>query len=70
MINVTLPALEKHHPMLRGTTRDPGTGKRRAYLRFFACGEDISHSAPDAVLPESVASGAEPFMIVGAMAGG
>ena len=65
-----LDALERAYPMLRGTTRDQATGKRRAYLRFFACGEDLSHTPPDDALPEAVASGVEPFMVVGAMSGG
>ena len=65
-----LDALEAAYPVLRGTIRDHGTLKRRAFLRFFACEEDLSHKAPDAALPERVASGDEPFMIVGALAGG
>ena len=65
-----LDALEARYPMLRGTIRDHVTKKRRAFVRFFACGEDLSHESPDAPLPEAVASGAEPFMIVGAIAGG
>jgi hypothetical protein len=65
-----LDALERTYPMLRGTIRDHVTGKRRAFLRFFACEEDLSHEAPDAPLPHAVATGAEPFFIVGAMAGG
>ena len=65
-----LDALERDYPMLRGTTRDHASGKRRAYLRFFACGKDLSHAKPDAPLPEVVASGAEPFVILGAMSGG
>jgi hypothetical protein len=56
--------------MLRGTIRDPRTRRRRAFVRFFACGEDLSHELPDAPLPELVAIGAEPFRVVGAMAGG
>jgi hypothetical protein len=56
--------------MLRGTIRDQVTGKRRAFLRFYACGEDLSHEPVDALLPEEVVSGAEPLLIVGAMAGG
>lgn len=63
-------AIEARYPMLRGTIRDHNTGRRRPYLRFFACGEDLSHEAPDAPLPEAVVSGTEPFMIVGAIAGG
>jgi molybdopterin converting factor small subunit len=65
-----LDALEASYPMLRGTIRDQGTGQRRAFVRFFACEEDLSHEAPDAPLPEAVAAGREPFLIVGAMAGG
>jgi molybdopterin converting factor small subunit len=63
-------ALEAAYPMLRGTIRDHMTGTRRAFLRFYACGEDFSHEPADAPLPEAVASGAEPLLIVGAMAGG
>jgi sulfur-carrier protein len=65
-----LDALERAYPMLRGTTRDHATGKRRAYLRFFAGGEDLSDASPDALLPAAVAEGLEPFMVVGAMSGG
>jgi sulfur-carrier protein len=65
-----LDALELRYPMLRGTTRDQQTKKRRAYVRFFACGEDWSDASPDAALPQAVASGKEPFLIVGALAGG
>ena len=65
-----LDALEARYPALRGTTRDHVTRKRRAFIRFYACGLDLSHEAPDAPLPEAVASGAEPFLIVGAIAGG
>jgi hypothetical protein len=65
-----LDALEAQHPVLRGTIRDHGTLKRRAFLRFFACEQDLSHEPPDAPLPEAVARGDEPFMIVGAIAGG
>ena len=65
-----LDALEVRYPMLRGTIRDHVTQRRRAFVRFFACGEDLSHETPDAPLPETVATGAEPFMIVGAIAGG
>jgi hypothetical protein len=65
-----LDALEARYPMLRGTIRDHVTGRRRALLRFFACAEDLSHEEPDAPLPEAVASGAEPFFVVGAIAGG
>ncbi|MCW5875347.1 MAG: MoaD/ThiS family protein [Anaerolineales bacterium] len=65
-----LDALEAAYPMLRGTIREHGGGPRRAYLRFFACGEDFSHQPPDAPLPAAVAAGEEPFMVVGAIAGG
>jgi molybdopterin converting factor small subunit len=65
-----LDALEARYPMLRGTIRDHVTQRRRAFVRFFACGEDLSHEAPDAPLPNAVATGTEPFMIVGAIAGG
>ena len=65
-----LDALEARYPMLRGTIRDHVTLQRRPYLRFFACEEDLSHEPPDAPLPDAVASGAEPFFIVGAIAGG
>jgi hypothetical protein len=65
-----LDALEAEYPMLRGTIRDQATHQRRAFLRFFACQEDLSHESPDAPLPDAVARGAEPFLIVGAMAGG
>ena len=65
-----LDALEAAYPVLRGTIRDHGTLKRRAFLRFFACEQDLSHEPPDAALPESVAAGTEPFLIVGALAGG
>ena len=65
-----LDALETRHPMLRGTIRDHVTKQRRAFVRFFACGEDLSHESPDAPLPEAVTNGKEPLLIVGAMAGG
>jgi hypothetical protein len=65
-----LDALEAAYPVLRGTVRDHATHQRRSFIRFFACGEDLSHEPPDAVLPAAVANGAEPFRIVGAMAGG
>ena len=65
-----LNAVEAHYPMLRGTMRDHVTQKRRAFVRFFACGEDLSNELPDTLLPEAVAKGAEPFMVVGAIAGG
>ena len=63
-------ALEARYPMLRGAIRDHVTQERRPFLRFFACGEDLSHEQPDAPLPDAVASGAEPLLIVGAIAGG
>jgi len=65
-----LDAIECAYPTLRGTVRDYATGRRRAYLRFFACGEDLSHEPPDALLPAAVIAGAEPFLVVGAMSGG
>ena len=65
-----IDAIEASYPMLRGTIRDYSTDRRRAYLRFFACEEDISHEPPDALLPEAVVRGTEPFLIVGALAGG
>ena len=65
-----LDALEARYPMLRGTIRDHRSGKRRAFVRFFACQQDLSHEPPEALLPEAVARGAEPYLIVGAMAGG
>ncbi len=65
-----LDALEERYPMLRGAIRDHGSNKRRPFVRFFACEQDLSHEAPDAALPEAVASGAEPFYIIGAIAGG
>ncbi len=65
-----LDALEVRYPMLRGTIRDQVTQQRRAFVRFFACEQDLSHEPPDAPLPDAVAKGAEPFMIVGAIAGG
>ena len=65
-----IDALEARYPMLRGTIRDHVTQQRRPFVRFFACEEDLSHESPDAPLPNAVASGAEPFMIVGAIAGG
>ena len=65
-----IDALEAAYPVLWGTIRDYATQQRRAYLRFFACGLDLSHEGPDAPLPEEVAEGREPFLIVGAMAGG
>jgi sulfur-carrier protein len=65
-----LDALDARYPMLRGTIRDHVTQQRRPFLRFFACEEDLSHESPDTPLPEAVASGAEPFLIIGAIAGG
>ena len=65
-----LDALEARYPMLRGTIRDHVTLKRRAFIRFFACAEDLSHEPPDTPLPDAVASGAEPFFVIGAIAGG
>lgn len=65
-----LDALEARYPVLRGTLREHGTQRRRALVRIFGCGQDLSHEAPDAPLPEAIAAGAEPLLIVGAMAGG
>ena len=65
-----IDALEAAYPMLRGTIRDTATRQRRPLVRFFACGQDLSHEAPDAPLPEAVVGGGEPFLIIGAMAGG
>jgi hypothetical protein len=65
-----LDALEARYPMLRGAIREHITMQRRPFLRFFACEEDLSHESPDAVLPEAVASGKEPFIVIGAIAGG
>lgn len=65
-----LDALEARYPVLRGTIRDQLTRQRRPFIRFFACRQDLSHEPPDAPLPDAVASGAEPFLVVGAMAGG
>ena len=65
-----LDALEARYPMLRGTIRDHVTQQRRPFLRFFACEEDLSHEPPDTPLPDAVSSGAEPFLIIGAIAGG
>jgi hypothetical protein len=65
-----LDALEASYPMLRGTIRDHVTRQRRPFLRFFACEQDLSHEPPDAPLPDPVATGAEPFLVIGAMAGG
>ena len=69
-IGAVLDALESRHPVLQGTIRDHVTRRRRAFVRFFACEEDLSHDAPDTPLPAKVASGEEPFLVVGAMAGG
>jgi hypothetical protein len=65
-----LDALEAHYPMLKGAIRDHATRERRAFLRFFACGEDLTHESPDAALPDEVATGKEPFLVIGAIAGG
>ena len=65
-----LDALEARYPVLRGTIRDHSRDRRRAFIRFFACEQDLSHEQPDAPLPQAVAAGAEPYLIVGAMAGG
>ncbi len=65
-----LDALEARYPMLRGTIRDHVTAQRRPFLRFFACARDLTHEPPDAPLPDAVASGAEPFLVIGAIAGG
>jgi molybdopterin synthase sulfur carrier subunit len=65
-----LDALEARYPTLRGTIRDHSTQQRRPFVRFFACEEDLSHEPPDAPLPEKVAAGVEPFLVIGAMAGG
>ncbi len=65
-----LDALEARHPVLRGTIREHGTLRRRAFVRFFACERDLSHDSPDSPLPDEVAAGAEPLLVVGAMAGG
>jgi molybdopterin synthase sulfur carrier subunit len=65
-----MDALENQYPMLRGTIRDHGTHQRRAFIRFFACGQDLSHQPPDTPLPDAILTGAEPFRVVGAMAGG
>jgi hypothetical protein len=69
-VGTALDALEARYPMLRGTIRDYATKHRRPFIRFFACEQDLSHESPDAPLPETVATGAEPLLIVGAMAGG
>jgi sulfur-carrier protein len=69
-IHLVLEALEHSYPVLRGTIRDHVTGRRRPFVRFFACEQDLSHQPADAPLPDAVASGVEPFLVVGAMAGG
>jgi sulfur-carrier protein len=69
-VRSVLDALETRYPVLQGTIRDHGTGKRRPFLRFFACEEDFSLESPDTPLPEAVVKGTEPFLVVGAMAGG
>ena len=65
-----IDALEATYPVLRGTVRDPATDRRRPFIRFYACEEDLSHNSPDDPLPEAVTSGSEPFYVIGAMAGG
>jgi molybdopterin synthase sulfur carrier subunit len=67
---LVLDALEARYPMLRGTIRDQVTQQRRAFVRFFACEQDLSHELPDTLLPDAVATGTEPFLIIGAIAGG
>jgi molybdopterin converting factor small subunit len=69
-LGAVLDALEAQYPVLRGTIRDHVTRQRRPFLRFFACAEDFSHEGPDTPLPRAVATGAEPFLVVGALAGG
>ena len=69
-VRSVLDALEASYPMLRGTIRDHATQQRRPFLRFFACEEDLSHEPPDAPLPDAVSSGKEPFIVIGAIAGG
>ena len=69
-LRAVLDALEERYPMLRGTIRDQVSKERRPFLRFFACEQDLSHEPPDAPLPEAIASGAEPFIVIGAIAGG
>ena len=69
-LRAVLDALEAEYPVLRGTIRAHGGGRRRPFLRFFACEQDLSHEPPDAPLPAAVASGSEPFIVLGAMAGG
>jgi sulfur-carrier protein len=69
-LSAVLDALETCYPVLRGTIRDQMTGQRRPFVRFFACQEDLSHHPPDSALPEAIASGREPFLVIGAIAGG
>jgi hypothetical protein len=69
-VNTILDALESRYPMLRGTIRDIGTDQRRAFIRFFACGQDLSHDPPDTQLPDAVSAGTNAFRVVGAIAGG
>src|SRR6476659_3744643 len=69
-VRALIDALESDYPMLRGTIRDHGTQERRPLVRFFACGEDVSHESPDFQLPDPIAEGSEPFIILGAIAGG
>ena len=69
-VTTVLNALESRYPMLRGTIRDHGTDRRRPFIRFFACGRDLSHEPPDAPLPDAVSSGSDALMVVGAIAGG
>jgi hypothetical protein len=69
-VAAVLDALETRYPALRGTIRDPATGKRRPFVRFFACGEDLSHDASDTPLPPPITAGTEPLLVVGAMSGG
>jgi hypothetical protein len=69
-VRAVLDALEARYPVLRGTIRDHGTLKRRPFIRFFACKEDVSLESPETPLPDAIANGAEPFLIIGAMAGG
>ncbi len=69
-LSSVLEALETSYPVLRGTMRDHVTKRRREFVRFFACGQDLSHEPPDAPLPDAVAKGEEPFLVIGAMAGG
>jgi len=69
-LRAVIDALEASYPVLRGTIRDHGTQQRRAFLRFFACEDDLSHQSPDAPLPDAVVSGKEPLLIIGAIAGG